>query len=62
MSVANGFSIQPPLFTEGRAPLGGRAILARPQKWLFLLILRVKSPKNEGFKATHGGSILLSLG
>jgi hypothetical protein len=45
MSVAHGFSIKPPLFTEGRAPLGGRAILARPQKWPFLLILRVKASK-----------------
>jgi hypothetical protein len=40
-----GFSLIPPLFAEGRGGFGGRAILARPQKGPFLLILRVKSPK-----------------
>jgi hypothetical protein len=37
--------VNPPLFGGGLVLLRGRAILARPQKWPFLLILRVKSPK-----------------
>jgi hypothetical protein len=45
MSVANGLSLKPPQFTEGRAPLGGRAILARPQTGPIWTILRVKSAK-----------------
>jgi hypothetical protein len=37
--------LNPPLLGGGLALSGGCAILARPQKWPFLVILRVKSAK-----------------
>jgi hypothetical protein len=39
-----------PLWKHDFGESQGGAILARPQKWPFLLILRVKSPKMQGLR------------